>query len=455
MYFRLSRLQALAYAQPGIAIAWLVPPMYAILGDFYLRYTAATAAGVGTAMVLSKIVDAITDPPVGYLSDRTTSPWGARKPWILAGALLSIPMLWMFFNPPSTAGNLYFTAGIVLYYLTYTLVKIPYRAWLGEIAPGYSERSLVWSWFIIGTLVGGVGIMLLPLILSSPWLRLYPTAEFTPEMMAVVGAVGMVLLPVTLLLALWAVPQGRRNAGQAPELKQFFDVLFECKPLQRLLFGYSLSALGFGAFYSVIVVALTSYYGFADRVPLFMIFVILTQVISIPLWERAGRIFSKHGVWASAWLAHALLGLAFWLFDANTPFFWVFLLLSCLASALQGPHMLFPVSIVSDIVDYDSMKTYNSRSGNIFSVFTFVDKLVHALGFGLGYYLLAAFGYDAKLETNTELAVIGLKLAFIVVPSTLFIASALVLFGFPINARKHRAIRSKLEQRAHRLTRSG
>ena len=121
---RLGKRETFAFALPGLSIAWLIPPMYAILGDFYLRYTAATAAGIGTAMVLSKIIDAITDPPVGYLSDITETRFGARKPWMGAGVLLAIPMFWMFFNPPADAGNGYFLVGIVLYYLTYTLVKI-------------------------------------------------------------------------------------------------------------------------------------------------------------------------------------------------------------------------------------------------------------------------------------------------------------------------------------------
>ena len=444
---RLNPLQTFSFAFPGLAIAWLIPPMYAILGDFYLRYTAATAAGIGSAMVFSKIVDAITDPPVGLLSDRTSTRFGSRKPWIFAGMLIAIPMFWFFFNPPEDAGNTYFAIGIVLYYLVYTLVKIPYRSWLGEIAPSYAERSRVWSWFTIAALLGGVLIMVIPLVVSSPLLGWYDSAEFDRDMVSLIGLVGMIGLPLTLLMAFLFVPQGRRNAGETPSAKEYFRIFSDCRPFRAFLYGYSLSALGFGIFYSIVIVALTSYYGFAKQVPLFMLIMIAAQVASIPVWEYLARSTPKHRVWAYAWAAHSLFGLLFWFFPPQTELFWLFVACGAVTSILQGPHMLFPVSIVSDIVDYDTLKNRTSRSGNLFSLFTFTDKVLHAIGFGIGYYCMALFGYDAKLEANTAMAVFGLKLGFILLPALLFFLSALILVRFPIDARRHDVIRRRIEQR--------
>ncbi len=450
---RLSNWQLLVFALPGLPIAWLVPPIYAILGDFYLRYTAATAAGIGSAMIFSKMVDAVTDPPVGYLSDNTRTPWGSRKPWIMVGALLCVPTFWFFFAPPEDAGNLYFAVGVTCYYLCHTLIKIPLRAWLGELSPDYDERSRIWSWFVIALLLGGLLIMALPLLLSSPLLPVFDSAEFSPPMMRVVGLVGLLGMPVLIALCLVCVPQGHRNEGQASTLRGFFDVLLVCKPFQNLLVGYGLSALGFGVFYSVIVVAMTSYYGFADRIPLFLLIMILVQVASIPLWERLARSVDKHVVWAYAWLAHAVLGLGMFAFGENSQSFWAVVALGAVLSALQGPHMLFPVSIMNDIVDYDSLVNKTSRAGNMFSVFTFVDKVLHALGFGIGYYTMALFGYDAKLDSNTDLAVFGLKVAFIVIPAVLFFVSSRVLLTFPVDRRRHSLIRRRLDSRAERAAR--
>ena len=447
---KLGRWQLLMFALPGLPIAWLIPPMYAILGDFYLRYSAATAAGIGSAMLFSKVVDAITDPPVGYLSDRTRSRWGARKPWILAGALLTVPTFLFFFNPPESAGNLYFAVGITAYYLCHTLIKIPLRAWLGELTPDYTERSHIWSWFVIALLLGGLLIMGLPLLMSSPLLPLFDSAEFDRDMMSMIGLIGLCGMPVLVLGALWVVPQGHRNEGDGAPLLAFFEILWVSRPFQNFLVGYGLSALGFGIFYSVIIVAITSYYGFAEKLPLFMLIMILVQVASIPVWEKLAHRVPKHQVWAYAWLAHAALGLLMFVFGANSTQFWLIVSLGGVLSALQGPHMLFPVSIMNDIVDYDTWKTGISRAGNFFSVFTFVDKVLHAIGFGVGYYCMALFGYDAKLDENTDLAVFGLKLAFILLPALLFFLSSRMLLTFPIDAHRHAIIRKRLAAREAR-----
>ncbi|NIB42482.1 MFS transporter [Pseudomaricurvus alkylphenolicus] len=442
--------QKLAYAIPGLALAWLIPPMYAILGDFYLRYTEATAAGIGTAMMMSKIVDAITDPPVGYLSDKTESRWGARKPWIFVGLLMVIPSFHFFFSPPEDAGNLYFALGLVLYYLCYTLIKIPMRAWLGELSPDYSERSKIWSWMTICLLLGGLLIMLLPIVFSSPLLPWFDSPEFTPEVMSFIGWVGGVGIVATLLVSLWVVPGGERNPGESSDVKQFFNILLVSKPFQHFMLGYGLSALGYGISYAVMIVGLTSYYGFADRLPIFMLAMILIQVASIPVWERIAERSSKHETWARAWVICACFMPVLWLFGANSEYFWAFVACAGVISIMQAPHMLFPVTIISDIVDYDTLKHRTSRSGNFFAVYTFVDKVLHAIGFGIGYYIIALFGYDAKAEVNTDLAVFGLKFAILGVPAVMFLLSALVLFKFPINRHRHSIIRRRIEQRARR-----
>lgn len=444
--------QILAFAAPSIAVAWLIPPLYAILADFYLRYTEATAAGIGTAMLLSKIIDAITDPPVGYLSDHTSTRWGSRKPWIFAGAIVGVITFLGFFNPPEGAGNLYFAVGIVFYYIAYTLIAIPTRSWLGELTPDYAERSRIWSYYVIGLLLGGVLIMLLPIILSSSYFPLFDSAEFDKDMVAFVGWVGAVALIVLVFIALRYCSEGERNIGQRPSYKQFFNILKSNGPFQLFLLGYGASALGFGVFYAVIIVALTSYFGIADMVPLFMLCVIFAQVLAIPVIERLARRYPKHKVWGYSWVMHVFIGPTILFIEPNTSHFGWLVVVGCLSSIMQGAHMLFPASIMNDIIDYDTMKTGISRSGNYMSVFTFLDKAIHAAGFAIGFYILALFEYDAKNEVHSDFSVMGLMIAVVVLPNLLFAISAYCLFRFPLDERRHKIIRRSIDRRAQRAT---
>jgi len=177
---------------------------------------------------------------------------------------------------------------------------------------------------------------------------------------------------------------------------------------------------------------------------------ILIQTVSIPFWERVARHVPKHRVWAWAWLGHAFIMPLMLLFGADTPHFWWLVLVAGIGSVLQGPHMLFPVSIMNDVVDYDTLKFKTSRAGNLFALYTFIDKVLHAIGFGIGYYILAAFGYDAKLDVNSDWAVTGLMIAVIGVPAVLFFCSSLTLFRFTIDGRRHGIIRRRIEALASR-----
>lgn len=449
---RISLGRSLAFAAPALPIAWLIPPVYAILGDFYLRHTAATAAGIGTAMILSKLIDAVTDLPVGYLSDHTRSPMGARKPWMLGGMCVAMLAFAMLFFPPADAGDLYFTLNIILYYLAITFIFIPYRAWLGELTEGYAERSRLWSYVTMGLLIGGLIFMLLPVILAMPQIAYFKSAEFDPDVMAFLGWTGIVAMPVFMLPALLFVPAGRRNPGHPPHIRAFVDILTASAPYRVFLAGCAASGLGFGVFYSVIIVALSSYFGIASQVALFLLIVTLVQVLSIPVWERVGARWSKHRTWAVAWAAHALIALALLFVDPSAQPFWPLVAIGVVTSILQAPHMLFPVAIVNDIVDHDTLRTGSSRSGTFMAFYTFVDKVMHAVGFGIGYYLLAAFGYDPKAQMHDDWGVTGLMLAVVGVPSLCFIVAAVILYRFPIDGRRHALIRRRIAQRIARAS---
>jgi GPH family glycoside/pentoside/hexuronide:cation symporter len=100
---RASNPQVFVYAIPAMAIAFINLPAAIVLPTFYVEHTAATLTGIGVVNLLRWWFDAATDPVVGYLSDRTRTRWGKRKPWMLAGALVSSVATFMLFRPSPEA----------------------------------------------------------------------------------------------------------------------------------------------------------------------------------------------------------------------------------------------------------------------------------------------------------------------------------------------------------------
>jgi GPH family glycoside/pentoside/hexuronide:cation symporter len=93
-------LKKLAYAAPAFALAVVGIPIYVYLPKFYTDVVGIEITALGTILASVRIFDAITDPPMGYLSDRTVSRFGRRRPYIAVGAVFVALFIFLLFNPP-------------------------------------------------------------------------------------------------------------------------------------------------------------------------------------------------------------------------------------------------------------------------------------------------------------------------------------------------------------------
>ena len=159
---RLSVWSLLAFSSPGIPATLLIAPVFGILPSYYALHTKVTLAEVGAAFLLARIIDAIIDPLVGTLSDRTNSRLGARLPWMIVGAILAIPSAYFFFMPPVNAGALYFFFASFLTMAAWSLLAIPHGAWAAELSDDYDERSRIFSYKQVLATIGGYSLFFIP-----------------------------------------------------------------------------------------------------------------------------------------------------------------------------------------------------------------------------------------------------------------------------------------------------
>jgi len=124
-----------------------------------------------------------------------------------------------------------------------------------------------------------------------------------------------------------------------------------------------------------------------------------------------------------------------------------------LLTVFQTPQMVFPMAIVADIVDYDTLRSCRNRAGSYFSIRSLCHMGVSAVGSALGFYVLALVGYDPKTSANTAAATLGMQIDLLVLPGVFFVVAAAILFRFPIDARRHAVIRRRLDRRAARIAR--
>ena len=101
---------------------------------------------ISMVMLIAGLFDAITDPSIGYLSDRYHARTGSRRPFIVAGAILLMPCAWFLLNPSEGVTVTYFLVWYLLFYLAMTLFQIPHMAWGGEISPVSEEKNRVYAY---------------------------------------------------------------------------------------------------------------------------------------------------------------------------------------------------------------------------------------------------------------------------------------------------------------------
>lgn len=435
-------------------MALLIPPFPALMAAFYAKYTAATVGGIAFTLLLARLVDAIVDPSIGYATDHTHSRYGGRKPWVVIGTGVALLSFFVLFMPLADSGDARFFFGMLLYYVALASLDIPMKAWLGEITTDYQERSRLAAYFTTAILVGGLLFMMLPEVLSLPAVGYAKTSNLDREMIATIGIMGMILLPLFVGIALAIVPQGLGTAiKEKHSLGQMLRVLKGNRPFWGFLAADGLTQIGYGAFYAVLFVALDTYYRLGDQIPIFLISVTAAQILSVPAVTWITGHLGKHRTWAWAWVLHVILLPIVALFEPGKVNFPLFTLYACVLSALGTPQMMLPMSMINDIADYDCLKSRERRAGIYFSIRMLVYKATFALGSAAGFMMLSLYAYNPKISTNTPEAAFGMLVALVGIPNLCFLATSLLLFKYPLDKRRYAIIRKRLEQRELRAGR--
>jgi MFS family permease len=163
-----------AYALPALSLAVIGIPVYVYLPKFYTDTIGLNIATVGVLLMAVRLFDAVTDPVIGYVSDRTSGRFGRRKPYIALGALgLAAAILFLFQPPVLTDGamTLYFGFWLFALFFFWTLITIPYESLGPEMTTDYHERTLLFSvrdgFLILGTLMAAATPVLIDAVMTS------------------------------------------------------------------------------------------------------------------------------------------------------------------------------------------------------------------------------------------------------------------------------------------------
>ncbi len=418
----------------------------AALRGFFLIFFLTDVArldpvAVGVIFFANRFWDAVNDPIVGWLSDRTHTRWGRRRPWLLWGAVpfgVLYFLLWLV--PPWGPTGLFIYYMVVLLVLdtTYTVVNVPYAALTPELTRDYDERTSLNS-FRFGFSVGGalVSAVLHPIIVSS-------FADARVGYMAS-GALWGVIGTVSILVA-FAYTRERpeslaeRDATEhMPYLQQVRTALSN-RPYLVVMGLYLFSWLALQLISVVLVYYATYYMGIPEQMPMILGAVQGASLVFLFVWAALSRKLEKRTVYilgATLWLG-AMLVLSF-ITPAQRE---LVIPLALLAGAGVSVAYLIPWAMMPDVMEVDELKTGMRREGIFYGFMVFLQKASIALAGLAVTWTLSFTGYitptDAvPVPVQPDEALRAIRFFIGPVPAVILAISLVIAWGYPITRQAH------------------
>lgn len=457
---RLSPQTRLAYGIGEIAGA-LPTSVSAFFTLFFMTNVAGLAPTLAGAAILSgKVWDAISDPLVGWLSDRTRSPLGRRYPWMLGGMVpLAISCMLQWVVPPTENQwilFIYYSLASVVAFTSLTTILLPFSALAAELTRSYNERINLISFKSAFSIGGSIFALMAAQALFT---RIqHPSYKYLA-----VGAVNAVFVILAVVICV---------VGTLPRYRavQQFHPVTPQAVARMSLFQQAIAALRNPAFRWVMGLYLCSWTAVqvsAVVLPYFVVdwmglsegsFVQMalvvqgTAVVTIVAWNWLGRKTEKRTIYLLG--APLILLSQAGLFSLQPGQTHAMFALAAIAGVGTATVYLVPWSMLPDVVDLDESLTGLRREGIFYGFAVFVQKIGIALAVFLTSRILDWSGYVASTGGGTHQiaqpasALWMIRLIMGPIPATLIIGGCLCALFYPISRAVHRQILQKCDRQA-------
>lgn len=418
------------YALPAFVLAMPTIPVFILLPTYYGEDLGLGLAAVGGAFFALRILDVISDPILGWISDRLRSSFGRRKLPILIGGLLAAPALIALFSPPEEVSIVYlFGAGAILY-LGWTAIQIPYLAWAAELAPDYHTRSKLNGAREAAGLIGILAIGLFGVIFAD-----MPKAE--QYLLLAILTVGMGV--VTFVLLFKFVPDMGKNR---PE-KQKLTFPGKNGLFKRLLGAWFINGLANGLPAVCLPLFMTHILDAGDAEKAWFLFLyFLAAAAGIPIWVWLAKYMGKHQVWCMSMLIAVVIFAAVPFLSAGS--FIMFGVICVFTGLTLGSDLTLPQAIQADCADWDRYRFDQDRTASLYAYWSMSTKLALGLAVGIAFPVLSFF----ELEEGGEYGASVLIFLYAGLPIILKLVAVGTMWSFPLNMKNHQFIQILLERRS-------
>lgn len=387
-----------AWGLGTLPIALMFNTFNALALRYLTDYLGLAAATAGSLIALSKVYDAVTDPAMGWISDRTNTRFGKRRPYLLIGSLIcaiSIAAIFSMTKLPFGSSALAVFFVLIIYATGYTVYNVPYIAMPSEISFSSKTRSSLMSWRVFvmggGSMVAGA---LAPMIVKWGGGGAAGHNIMGLTVGAMIAASGFFTF---YMLRNAPDIQFKRSPSTLSWLANLRSI-FANHPFAMLmglkLFLLSAVAISGSTFAFFVVWILGKDYGVFGIVLFCMS---AGQLVATPAWLWIYRRIGPKVTFCLSALIFAVVSMS-WLFADSSEPLWLIYARSIIKGLGAGGVLLVGQTLLPDVIEYDRLTTSQRREGVLGGIYTTVEKVAFALATALLGFWLQIMNYVPRLD---------------------------------------------------------
>ncbi len=422
-----------------------------IIGFFYLYFLTdvllISPVLAGSVFLVSKIWDAVTDPIMGIISDRTRTRFGRRRPYFLAGVVLiflSFTMMWYPVDFSLEIHRFIFVLVAYVFFATsYTIVMIPYFALASELTTDYNDRTSLTSFRMTFSMLSSLICALIPLEIIK---------SFQGER---AGYIIMALIFGTIFslpfLATFFFTRERPDFQKEPEpfnIKKSFIEPFKTPTFVNALLMYLFAMTAIDILMSIIMYFMTYYIGRSSETNYVLGAMLVTQLLFIPVFVLISRRIGKKKSYLAACVQWMLVMLLSIFIGPGNPSYFIYAFGVLVGMGTGGIYVLV-YSIMPDVPDVDELYSGRRREGVYSGIMTFMRKFGSAVGIFTVSVLLALTGFKKPVQetvdgvsrvvqqAQTGEFILSLRLIFAIVPVVFILAGVFNAVRYSLSPEVH------------------
>jgi GPH family glycoside/pentoside/hexuronide:cation symporter len=446
----------LAFGAGDLGAAITANVLVFFLMIFFTNVAGLPAGIAGSILMIGKISDAINDPIVGVLSDRTKSRWGRRYPWMIFGAIpFGILFFCQWIVPPLGQWELiaYYVAIGVLFNLAYTAINLPYTALTPELTQDYNERTSLNSFRFAFSIGGSIGSLILAQVIFSS------VADPQQRYIILGGICAFIsVLPIYWCffgtrhrLAMMTQRQPEMEEAESLPIAEQLKIVWSNRPFLLVIGIYLCSWLGVQVTASILPYFVVNCMQLPEeKFPQVAIMVQGTALLMLFVWSKVSDRYGKKAVY--------FMGVSLWIIAQGGLFFLqpdqipLMYFLAVLAGCGVSTAYLIPWSMVPDTIDLDELKTGQRREGIFYAFMVLLQKIGLAVGLFLVGVSLESAGFIERvagqpLPEQPSSALMAIRVAIGPLPTLVLLAGLVFAYFYPITREIHAGILLQLAER--------